>query len=144
MCVGTLGAHAGDGGVDQAGVGLGEIVVSKAEPLRDAGPVVLDQNVRGGGEPPGLLPSLVSLQVENDALLAPLPHGEARLAAQVVATWRLNLEHLGAVVAQEHRHQGAGQPPAQVDDGESFQWSDHTGLRFRPLGAGPAMALDAA
>jgi hypothetical protein len=131
---GTLltAAEAADRGVDDTRVGLGHGRVVEPEPRERARPEVLEHDVGAGDQPARHVEVVGVLEVQGDRPLVavdpeevgrdPVAHrGLPR--AGVVALGALDLDHLGAQVAQEHRGVGAGQDPGEVGDQQSRQRS---------------------
>ena len=85
----------------------GERRVVQPELSHDAGPEVLDEDVRARGEPHEGLPPGRGLQVEDDAALAAVEGGEAGAVGagarahlpRRIAVGRLDLDHVRAHVA---------------------------------------------
>ena len=73
FCVGTMGAEAGQRGIYQDGMSALEGVVIDAQPLGNAGPVILDDNVSVLRQRPGSVLAVGCLEVEDDAFLAAVP-----------------------------------------------------------------------
>ena len=119
----------GQRAVDQARVDRLHPVVVDAEPRGDRGPEVVHQDVRAlhqpsqHGEPVGML------QVETDAVLVAIDSEERAalvrqrrgVVAQVVALGRLDLDDLGAEVAQQGAAIRARHVAAQVEHGDTAQ-----------------------
>ncbi|MDZ7702579.1 MAG: hypothetical protein U5J98_11260 [Halobacteriales archaeon] len=138
-------AERGDRAVDDRVVVLPDVVVADAEPIGRAGPVVLDEDVRLGGEVVQRLPGLVGLEVQLDAPLAVVHRPEVgRLAAVggrdagplvalgvdegrpgvpvvVADLGPLDLDHLGALVGEHQRREPAGDERREVQYGDAVQ-----------------------
>src|SRR5262249_14455018 len=67
------------------------------------------------------------LEIERDVTLAPLTPDERRDlgASHAVAPRRLDLDHVRAEVAQEHRAERPGEILAEVEDADAFQRTGH-------------------
>ena len=73
--------------------------------------------------------------VEADAALAPVhahevggvlrADGGAETPREVSARWALDFHHVGAKVGQQHRAEGAGQDPAQVEHLNAVERAGH-------------------
>src|SRR5439155_8540487 len=136
-------AEARDRAVDEARVEATGPVVAEAEASERAGTEVLEEDVGGGEEPPqDLLPRL-RLEVEGEALLAPvdahevrrLTPGERRPGSRVVAVTRLlDLDDLRPHVGQEEGAVRAGEDAGEVDDADPIERL-HPDLRIRRLAA---------
>ena len=124
-----LRAEGGDRAVDEVGVDLREVAVAEAQAVHDARDGVLDDHVGAPGEPARRLAALVRLQVEDDALLSPVPHAPGGHGAEGVAAGRLDLDDLGAVVGQDHGRHAGGEPRSEIDDGDAFTYWGHGLLR---------------
>ena len=120
-------AEAADRGVDDAGVVGADAVVVEPEPRQAPRLEVLDEDVGPPGELAGRRPVVVVLEVQRHrALVAVDPEVVRRDAVAhrraprpgVVAAGRLDLDHLGAEVGEEHRRVGAGEDPGEVGDEE--------------------------
>ena len=136
--VGPLLAEAVDRDVDDVGRHRADRRLVDAEPLDHAGPEVLHQHVGAGGQPlhaarhpAGVFRSmaterLLRLRFRNEAEKPFLP---VAVGARVVALARLlDLDHVGALVGQDHGGPGPRQHRGQVDDANSFERS-HVTLR---------------
>ncbi len=117
--------EAADRGVDDPRVGGRDGVVVEAEARETAGAEVLHHDVGAAGELLGERDVAGVLEVEGDgALVAVDPEVVRRDAVAhgrlprpgVVAGGRLDLDHLGAEVGEQHRGVGAGQDPREVGD----------------------------
>jgi hypothetical protein len=113
LSLGAAAAPARGVGVDDAGVDAPQVVVANAEALGDAGPEVVHSHVGALGQPRRYLLSLLRLQVEGDAALAPVVGQEVgaealgliqqgHVAAQVAQERRLDFGDLGSHVGQGH------------------------------------------
>ena len=115
--VGAAVAEAANRGVDQPRVLRGKRFVAHAEPLGDAGAECLDHRVGPRRQPPRRGLVILQRQVERHALLSAPPLKVGGMAAERVAARRLDRNHLGAGVGEEHRGERAGEALAEVDDG---------------------------
>jgi hypothetical protein len=105
--IGSRLAVARDRGVDQPIVQGRQRRIVQPELAHDAGPEVLDENVRPRGEPHERLASLRRLQVEDDPALAAVHRGEAGAVGagarahlpRRIAARRLDLDYVRAHVA---------------------------------------------
>ena len=125
-----LRAVAGDGGVDRPRVRFVHLVEADAEPLGHARPEACHHNIGRADELQGSFPAGVGLQIEDDALLPAIPCLERRNVARGVAVGRLDFDHLGAVVGEDHRRQRPDHPPAKVDDPNAVTWCAHSRASF--------------
>ena len=116
----------------QTGVELEQHVGGEAPALEGAGPEVLDQHVGGGDQAAEDLGALGGGQAERDGALVardlrPPDRGAVErraVAAHAVAGLRvLDLDHLGAEVAEDLAGQGPGQDRRGVDDAEAGERS---------------------
>jgi hypothetical protein len=123
-------SEARDGAVDEPGIVLPQAVVAETEPLHRAGPEVLEHHVRRLDQRPEDLLPFRRLQVQREALLVAV-HGEEirglaarerRPAPRVVAlAGLLDLDDLGAHVAEGHGAERPGEHARQVDDAHARQ-----------------------
>ena len=136
-------AEAAHGGIDQAGVELGQALVGQTQALHRAGAEILHQHI-------GLLDQAADdglagrgLEVDGNALLVAvdalvvtaevtcLVVGKVRRrAAGHVAPGRLHLDHLGALVGKQHGAEGSGQHLRQVDHPQSGQRAPALGAQL--------------
>ena len=114
-----------DRSVNEAGVDLGQPCRVEAEPDRVAGAGALHEHV----DPPRQVvePGAAgrAVEVEDDALLPPVPHGPRRHRPKRIAAGTLGLDHLRAVVGHDHRSQAAGHPFRQIEDAHTFEDRAH-------------------
>ena len=122
--VGAGLAEARDGAVDEPRVDGAHRVVADADPGRGSRLEVLDQHVSGGREPLEEGEVLGVLEVEGDGALVAVPEHERRALALderrgaphvVAGGGPLDLDHVRAVVGQDHRAPGAGQVGREVE-----------------------------
>src|SRR3989442_2723315 len=128
-------AEAGHGSIDDGGGGGAHGSVADSQPVRHAGQEVLDDDVGAPGQLEhdaralGLLKvggqrPLVAVDGREDGAHA----GTAAPVAQIVAAPRpLDLDDVGAEVAQEHRAVGPGDDAREVEDAKASQ--DHSRSR---------------
>ena len=124
--VGTVLAESGDPGDDQPRVDLPQLLRAESPAFERPGPEVLQQDVALGDEPAHHVLAFRHSQVAGDRLLvasdewppqrppvrllpAPLPH---RIAARRV----LDLDHLGAEVAEQLTAERTGEKLSEFDD----------------------------
>jgi hypothetical protein len=125
-------AEARDGDADDARVHRGEVVVAEAQGLDGAGPPVVEDAVGRRGEVEQLLPPGRCAQVEGHAALAPVPDQRGRVAGErTTAGWH-DLDHVGAVVGQDHAGQRTGHPPAEVEHAQVVERRGHRGSLLVP------------
>ena len=53
-------------------------------------------------------------------------HKGPRAAAPLVHPGRLDLDHLGPQVGQDHRAIGPGEGPGEIKNAQSVEWSGHS------------------
>ena len=132
---------AGDRAVDEARVAGRDRVVAEAQLRQAARPEVLDQHVRRVDQTAEHVGAGVGLQIDGEALLAAVqaekegapPVPERRPGAGVVALGRLlDLDDLGAHVAEHHRAVGTGEDARQVEHPESGQGGHRIGGLYPP------------
>src|SRR5262249_24261340 len=114
----------GDGTVDDGGMELVHRQVVEPEPLHDARPELLDDDIRAFHQ--GMQPDPLSgvFQVNGDAAFPTIEQREARAvappfgrtAAHLLATWRLNLDNLRAGLSQQQRRQRPREQGREVED----------------------------
>jgi hypothetical protein len=114
------GAVARDGGIDEALVEFAQRFVVNAQLLGDAGPEVLDQDVRLLGQAMEGIAGGGLGEIERDAFLAPVPDHLARRVAAGVALRRADFDDLGAVIGERHAHQLTGHRLAEVERPDFF------------------------
>ena len=114
--VGAVLAEAGDGGEDNVGLDLLELLVGEAHFGNDAGAEVFEDYVGGLDELSEDLLALFGAHVEGDALLAAVVDGEVDAGAVdegcvgpgLFAAGLLDLDDLGAHVGHDHAGPGPG------------------------------------
>ena len=138
---GTVGAVAGDRGVHQPGITGADRLVVDPQPGSRAGAEALHQDVGPVHQPQQRIEGLGPLEVEGDALLAPVPDQLPGQVAPSGATGRVDLHDLGPIVGQHHAHQGAGHAVAEIEDPDAFQRAAHgfTGLLMVSRTLAPAI-----
>ena len=107
--------------VDEARVQLLERGIVQAQLLHGAGFEVLADDVGGGDQPQGGFNPGGLFQVQRNAFFVAVEGGEkprarAQQAAGVVSINRLDLDHLGPQVAQQHAAGGAHHHVGEFDD----------------------------
>ena len=117
---------------DEPGVVLAQRVAVEAPGADQPGPEGLDQHVGAQGELTRQRAIVLVVEVERErALVAVQAQVVGALAlvprrapgARVVAAVRaLDLDHVGAEVAQQHRGERAGEHAREVGDEDSVQW----------------------
>ena len=112
--------------VDDLGLHPLAVFVADAEPHRDAGRHVVVHDVGALHELERDLVAALLLEVERDAALAPLA-AEERLArhAHAVTGDGLDLDHVGAEVADHHRPERPGEVLTEVDQAHTFERVHH-------------------
>ena len=125
----TVGAEAGDAAIDQARkLGRQHIGVAEAPFFHRAGEKVFDQHVCRFEQAQQHGARIVTREVERNRLLVAVQgvkvgraiadKGRAK-QARLVAHWRFDLEHRGAVVGQHLPAIGPGQHARQVEDAQA-------------------------
>ena len=111
-------------GVDEARIFRAHRLVSEAELLDFLRPHRMDEHIRSGDQPPERVLGGIDLEIENErALAAVQPHEQRRHAGRSrragvpggVALRRLDLDHVGAHVAEHLRGQRAGDDRSEVE-----------------------------
>jgi len=121
-----------DGADDDPLVQRPELRVGQAEPLHDARPEVLPDDVRLPHEIVEHLAAAVARQIERERLLVTVDRQEVRRLAvgqerrphdphRVAAVGVLDLDDLGAQVGEQHRAVRAGQHPGKVQHANAFE-----------------------
>ena len=137
--VAAVSAEADGRGVDDAGIGGAHGLVGEAEPVEGLLAHVVHEGVGGGDQlherrlPASRFRSrtierLLRLLCEDDAAA-----GARGAWADIVALRRLDLDHLGAQVAQDLRRVGPEHDGGQVDNAEALRGGITAGL-FRKAG----------
>ena len=122
-------AEAGDRGVDHRGVHRPDRRVAEAEPLRHPGQEVLDDHVGAPGQLEDEPCALGLLQIDRDPALVAVHRreGGAHLAVApegahvVAAAGPLDLDHVGAQVAQEGRRVGPRDHAGEIEDADALE-----------------------
>ena len=122
-------AEARDRRVDDGGVGGADGCIAQAEPLGHAGQEVLDEHVGLAGQLEGQARALGLLEVHRDAALVAVHGGEGSAhpagspqRAQVVAPSRpLQLDHVGAEIAQQRRAVRPRDNTREVEDADPVE-----------------------
>ncbi len=115
---------------------LAQLREAQAKPLHGAGAEILHQHVRLPDQLGQHLAPDVGLDVDGKRTLAAVGRDEqggkiSRLvdglaaAPGDVAAERLDLEHIGALVRQEHGGQRPGHHARQINDLHAAEWSRH-------------------
>jgi hypothetical protein len=138
VAIGTVGAEAFDGGVDQARVERRQHLVAQSEAIEGAGAEVLNQHVRLGNHLLEEFLSLGALQIEGQALLVGVEEKKkqavtigtiAHIAAGHVAALRfLELDHFRTEEAQHLGARGSRLIVGHVDDADTCQGLSHVRL----------------
>ena len=131
----TVEAEAGDGDEDELRVQRAQRLGVEAEARDRAGTEVLDEHIGRGGEPLQRRDAAGRLQVEHDRALVAVvvqerggePAAPPRDMAGVVARRRLDLDHVGALVGQDHGGQRSRDHRGEIDDPVSVERSWHGG-----------------
>ena len=132
-----LGAVAGDAGVDEPRVALGEALGVEAEAREHDGAQVGDEHVGTIDEAERDVASRFLREVERDAPLAAVVELEGRIGrhleaggaeeepAERVAVGRLDLDHVGAPVGQDAGRRRARHPEGELDDPDALHGACH-------------------
>ena len=126
---------AGNRRVNQPRILSRQRVVCEAEAGHDAGTIVLDYDVRRPRQPFEDGAALAGLQVERDASLAAVDGVEAgaveagrpRHLPRRVAGGRLDLDHVGAEIGEQHRAERAGHHLRGVEDAQTIEGAGESG-----------------
>ena len=122
-------AEAGHRGVDHRGIRRAHRRVAEAELLGHAGQEVLDDHVRAPRQVEGEPGALGLLQIHRDPALVAIDRREGRAhpaaaaeSAQVVAAaGPLQLDDVGAQVAQQGRAVGPGDDAREIEDADALE-----------------------
>ncbi|GBD12969.1 hypothetical protein HRbin24_00990 [bacterium HR24] len=134
VAIGARLPEAGGGGVDEARVALRQHVVAQTQALHSAGREVLHHHIGLLDQPQKEVSAGGALQVDADAALAPVHREEvgglvvqvgARGAGHVAVGRALDLDDVGAQVAQHHAGERPSQDPGEVQDADTGQRSSH-------------------
>src|SRR5205814_9788830 len=126
----ALEAKAPDRAVNEARVDRRQRLVAGPEPVHHAGAVILDEDVRVGNEAAQDVGTRLLLQVDDEALLVAIDAEEIVALARdkgremprlVPEPRRLDLQHLGAEIAETLRAKRPGQDAGQIDDPDPRQ-----------------------
>ena len=107
--------------VDEARGVLGQRIVVQAQGFGAARREVRDEHVDTAGQAADGLAFLGRLDVGQDAALAAIPDAEAGQAARRIPAGRLDLDHVGALVGQEHGGVGPSDARRQFEDGDAVE-----------------------
>ena len=136
--------------IDQPRVDLTQPLPGEPEPIDDAWPEVLDEDVDAGHQIGEDLLALVALHVEGDAALIAVEHREVQAvgtrdvakltAGDVAASRRLQLDDVRAEPGEQLRGRGTRLDMRHVEDANAVQClrdftHDHNSLHSRRCGA---------
>ena len=125
--IGAVRSEPADGEVDELRVARRESGVVDTDPLAHTGPEVLHDHVGAARQPLRHCLAVGALEVDHDAALVAIELREhrAQLAlegrphhARRVTAWRLDLDHVGAEVAENHRAHRTGDDRGEVEHGD--------------------------
>jgi hypothetical protein len=138
VAVGAVLAVAGDRAINDARVDCRYRLVADSQLVDDAGAKALDDDIRAGGEAHEGGDAGGLLEVQRQAALVAIDQLEiARLAVHcagaacvVAGTGVLDLDHVGAEIAEVHGCQRSWQESAQIKDAKSVErgWAHAEGL----------------
>src|SRR5581483_2874288 len=137
--VGAALAEAADRDIDEVGPDRAHRGLTDTHPLGHAGAEILHEEVRALYQPPEHFKPTWIVKVEHDRALVAVDHREGGRDAAPrpahragkIAGRRLDLDHVGALVAEDHRAHRARQILGQVDDANSAERSCHIALPRR-------------
>ena len=130
--IGPVLAEAEHAGIDQARIDLRDDVVAELQPRHRLRPHVVDQHIGRRDQPQHRVAARRLLQVEADRALAAVGVEEHRTHAGMpgrpdqagdVALQRLDLDDVGAVIAEHLGGIGPHQHGRHVDDLDALKWS---------------------
>ena len=133
-------AEAGDAGIDQSRIDGAQRRIVDLQPFGDAGAPVLDHHVGGPHQFVKHLSPRILLEIEGDAALVAVERKEAgavvalqpvfhRFASLVARSRRLDLDHVGAHVAEQHAAIGPGHHLTEIENADTGKGQ----VRGRPL-----------
>src|SRR5262249_47569847 len=137
--VGAGLAVAGGGDVEEPRVERGRRLVAEPEPLHDAGPEVLDEDVGARDQLPGDGLAVGVLEVDGQAPLVPVGRHEedadpvlVEVAARPVPlpecpARRLDLDDVGAEVGEERVARGAEQELGEAEEADALEGRQRRG-----------------
>src|SRR6202011_2769387 len=132
MSIGTAFAEAADRNVDQVGLDRAQRRLADTDALGDAGAMVLHEKIGVRDHPLDQFQAARVAQVERHRALVAIddcegrrdaPPGPAHRAREVADYRRLDLDNVGALVAEDHRRHRAREILRDVDDANAAQWS---------------------
>ena len=124
VAIGPFLAESGNGTVDDFGVGPGNGFVSQVQLVHGPGGEVFQENIGPFHDFHDGLMSFGVFQIDREAAFVPVEIREGRpphRLAPEIAGGRLDLDHLGPHVGQEHGTGGAGDDLGEVGDLDSFE-----------------------
>jgi hypothetical protein len=128
VVVGAMLTEGRDRAIDDARIARADRIVAEAEACGDTGAKGLNQNIGVIAKTQQRVATCCILQVDHHALLAAVQVAEEGagprihrrdVTSRIALPWRLDLDHLGAVIGERHGEEGSGQEPGQVDDLEA-------------------------
>ena len=125
LSVGAPRPPTADRAVHQRGTKRQGLLRVHAPALRAAGWPRDDQHVGAFDQWPQRVTPLGSRKVQHRAALAPQPQGAGGQAPETVASGRLDLDHVGSEVGQDHGREAAGRTRTQVQDADSIEHLCH-------------------
>ena len=117
--------EAGDRTVDQPRIGRRQRAIVGPQALDRGGSERRHDHIRRGAELDQPRPTIRGREVRLDAALAAQPHRRRRQRAQRIAPGPLQLQHLSAKVAQDHRRDAADRPARKVQYPNPVQHRSH-------------------
>lgn len=101
--------------VDEAWIARQAGVGADPQPLRDARPVALDQDVGASGQVQDRVRAALGLEVDEDGALVAVGEVVGRIDAEPGAAGPVDPHHVGAQIGQEHRGERTGPDARQLD-----------------------------
>ena len=102
---GIIGKKARQRKIDEARVARRHFARAETETIHDAGPEVFDHDIGAVDQAPRDLEIGLRLEVERDAALVAVPRG-VRRRIETRAARRIDADHVGAEIAEQHRRHG--------------------------------------
>src|SRR6185437_12022052 len=121
-------AEAGDGHIEEARLARRHLLVVETQPLDHARPEAFEEHVGALEQPPHDVLAGLALEIDGDAALAEIADDRVgRVAAvahpegarPVAVADALDLDHVGAMLGEQHGAIGPGDALAEVDDLQS-------------------------
>ena len=110
---------------DQTRIVVGQTVVAQPRFVLAAGLKIGQDNIRPGHQPSNQAQPLGRGRIGYDALLAAVPHMKTRHTARRIALGRLDLDHLRALLGEQHPGIRTSNALCQINDPDAIQRASH-------------------